>query len=55
MEYLTDQIIERAIEAQESGVDFDSHDVIFILMRDFAREYVMELHKCLNTYQKPFE
>lgn len=55
MENITDQIIENAIGTQEVGVDFDSHDIIFVLMKDFAREYVMELNNCLNTDQGPFE
>ena len=53
MEFLTDEIIERAIRSQRA-VGFDSHDIMFTLMTYYPREYVQELHEALNSDQDPF-
>ncbi len=53
MEYLTDDIIERAIRSQPNHI-FDTHGVYSLLMTDFARDYVRELYECLNHEQDPF-
>jgi len=53
MKYLTDYILERAIRAQKDDT-FDTHDICFSLMNDFAAEYVRELHECLEGGQDPF-
>ena len=54
MEYLTNNIIERAIRSQPSDI-FDSHDIYFTLMTDFARDYVRELYECHDSNLGPFE
>lgn len=53
MEYLTEYIVERAIRAQEDDT-FDTHDICFTLMNDFAADYVRELYACLEGNQDPF-
>lgn len=53
MEYLTEYIVERAIRAQEDDT-FDTHDICFTLMTDFAADYVRELYECLEGDQDPF-
>lgn len=53
MEYLTEYIVERAIRAQEDDT-FDTHDICFTLMNDFAADYVRELYACLEGGENPF-
>lgn len=53
MEYLTDQILERAIRSQRNEI-FDSHDIYSTLMTDFPRDYVRELYECLEYDPDPF-
>ncbi len=53
MEYLTDDILERAIRTQHNRI-FDTHDVCSTLMTDFVRDYVRELYQCLKSNQEPF-
>ena len=50
MEYLTDEIIVRAIRSQLEVI-FDSHDIFFSLMTDFARDYVQEDEPDNRPYQ----
>jgi hypothetical protein len=53
MEYLTDDILESAIRLQRRRI-FDTHDVCFTLMTDFADDYIRELYQCLESSQEPF-
>ena len=53
MKYLTDYILERAIRSQKEDT-FDTHDICFALMNDFAAEYVRELCECLEGGGDPF-
>lgn len=52
MNYISDEILIQAIHQQESI--FDSHDVTFTLMRDWAREYTSDLYAALDSQQDPF-
>jgi hypothetical protein len=53
LEHLTEYIVERAIRAQEDDT-FDTHDICFTLMNDFAADYVRELYACLEGDEDPF-
>ena len=53
MDYLTDDILIQSIQRQESDI-FDSHDMYFTMMTDWAEEYVRELYESLGTGLDPF-
>jgi len=46
MTYLTDEILEQAIERQED--EFDSHDLFSTLMRERPNDYAHELDACTD-------
>jgi len=53
MNHITRQILEQAVQAQESS-RFDSHDVIRAVMRIAPQEYVRELCDYVDT-SDPFK
>lgn len=53
LQHISDAILELAVQAQSSD-EFDSHDVIFWISRNQAREYASDLHVALQDDSDPF-
>lgn len=51
---LSDTVLEAAIRAQPTA-PFDTHDVIFWITRNRAREYAADLHAALANRGDPFD
>jgi hypothetical protein len=47
MNFLTDEILRRAVESCED--EFDSHQLLATLMRDWPNDYAQELDACTNN------
>lgn len=52
-EKVTREIIQSAIDAM--GEKFDSHNIIFWIMKKYPKEYIQELHNDYCNKENPFQ